>query len=589
MRRILIILLAWMSILPVWSQTIAIKPIWVDGVSNEWPNQISQTWSNHELAQGALDEAVKEMRGKGFLLASADSIWMDTTTLNVKLYTGYHYNWANLRIEGIPEGWFDEGELSSTSRRKKARPSVETASTINTILNRGENLGHPFISVHFDSIQVREDTLMGILRVDPNAQFVMDTIELKGDAKVSKAFLYSYLNFKPGDLYRESVMKRVTEKLRKLPYVQPGIRTSVYFVQNKARLVLELKSRKTDQVDGIIGFAPNASASDQLLITGEANIDLKNLFQRGIAYNMHWKSFQERSQQLRLGGMYPFILQSSLGADVGLEYVKYDTLFFNLKSVVGSRFYINGTDYIKFYYQNQNTSLISVDTTQIRSLQRIPDSNPVRIRSYGVESSIQRLDYPVNPRRGFQVILNGNVGNRTILKDFRIEEVRFNSSEGYSYSVYDSIDLKTRQGELKYNLQFFLPIGKSSTIVPSITGQHLLTSTIFFNDLYRFGGTKSLRGFNEESILSSSFTILALEYRYLFSTNAYFQLFGNVARTENRANGLQKLDYPYGFGAGVNLEVNSGILTLAYALGAEQGNPVKTSTAKIHFGIINYL
>ena len=160
-----------------------------------------------------------------------------------------------------------------------------------------------------------------------------------------------------------------------------------------------------------------------------------------------------------------------------------------------------------------------------------------------------------------------------------------------TYTVYDSIELKSLQAEFNYDLSLFFPLGKKSTAVGLISGKQLITETVFVNDLFRFGGTRSLRGFNEESLLANSYTMIGLEYRYLLGENAFFQLFANAAYTENKSDPELGLvtDFPYGFGAGVHLDVNSGILTLAYALGSEQGNGIKFNQAKIHFGIVNYL
>ena len=182
-------------------------------------------------------------------------------------------------------------------------------------------------------------------------------------------------------------------------------------------------------------------------------------------------------------------------------------------------------------------------------------------------------------------------GTRNIQKDIRIEQVLFTDAENNQYTVYDSVNLRTVQAELKYDLMFYLPLGKKSTIVPGISGKQLFAENIFVNDLYRFGGTRSLRGFNEEALQSSNYTMVSLEYRYILGGNAFFQLFANAAYMENNSSSptAVRSDIPYGFGAGVHLDVNSGILSLAYALGSEQGNPIRFSLAKIHFGIINYL
>jgi hemolysin activation/secretion protein len=111
---------------------------------------------------------------------------------------------------------------------------------------------------------------------------------------------------------------------------------------------------------------------------------------------------------------------------------------------------------------------------------------------------------------------------------------------------------------------------------------------LFFNDLYRIGGLKTLKGFDEQSIFADAFSIATLEMRYLFQQNSNFLLFFNGAWYQNTAASVRQSDLPYGFGAGMNLETGAGVLSLYYAVGSEKGNPPQWRSAKLHFGLVNY-
>jgi hemolysin activation/secretion protein len=108
--------------------------------------------------------------------------------------------------------------------------------------------------------------------------------------------------------------------------------------------------------------------------------------------------------------------------------------------------------------------------------------------------------------------------------------------------------------------------------------------------LYRVGGLKTLRGFDEESILASSYYIFTLEYRYLLEENSYLYFFGDGAYTENLSISYtgDRYDTPYGFGAGISFETKAGIFSINYALGSQYGNPIDVRAGKVHFGIVNY-
>lgn len=137
-------------------------------------------------------------------------------------------------------------------------------------------------------------------------------------------------------------------------------------------------------------------------------------------------------------------------------------------------------------------------------------------------------------------------------------------------------------------IEKYTQIGKISTIKTSAQSEGIYSPTIFFNELIRFGGVYSLRGFNEQSLFASNYTMVTLEYRYLLSQNANIFAFWNGAYYEDKSmiRTNTKHDFPFGFGFGANLETGVGVLTLAYALGRENQNPIKFQSGKFHFGLI---
>lgn len=540
----------------------------------------------------ALRNLVSNARKKGHLSASVDYQSTDSLQTKALFRMGPQYRWVKLRTTTEVDDWLFEIGIQPKTFQNRVLNPVQFEATASKLLKYAENHGYPFANLRLDSAAI--DSARGItarLHIDRNRYFTFDSITISGTARLSSNFLHQYLGFKPGDAYSEKLARKIDSRLAKLPYVSVTANSKIYFVSNSVRVSVSLNHKKTDQIDGIVGFAPNSTSDNTLLITGEANIDLKNLLRRGIGYSLHWRSFAKQSQQLRMEGQLPYILRSTLGVDGVFDYVKFDTQFFTLKTGLGLKYLFEGTDYVKAYIENHQSALIEVDTSTIRQTKSLPSTNPVTSRSYGLQFVKQALDVPYNPRKGYQISLDGNVGTRTIQKDIRIEQVLFSDGADGFYTVYDSVELKTLQAQLSYDLAYFFPIGKKSTVVPLVSGRHLFADNIFANDLFRFGGTRTLRGFNEQSLQASSYTMFGLEYRYILGGNAFFQLFGNLAYIEDKSDPAValKTDLPYGFGAGVHLEVNSGILTLAYALGSEQGNKIQFSQAKIHFGIINYL
>ena len=109
---------------------------------------------------------------------------------------------------------------------------------------------------------------------------------------------------------------------------------------------------------------------------------------------------------------------------------------------------------------------------------------------------------------------------------------------------------------------------------------------LFTNELYRIGGLKTLRGFNEQSIYASSYGIGTLEYRYMIGSYDYLTLFSDVAYVENNSANFTSTLFT-GIGAGINFQTRGGIFSLFFALGKDDQNPFDFRTSKIHFGYVN--
>jgi hypothetical protein len=92
-------------------------------------------------------------------------------------------------------------------------------------------------------------------------------------------------------------------------------------------------------------------------------------------------------------------------------------------------------------------------------------------------------------------------------------------------------------------------------------------------------GNSFERGFNEESILASTFSIVNLEYRYLLEENSFLFAFFNGAYYENKAVNRNIVDRPFGFGTGMSFETKAGIFSISYALGKQFDNPIEFRSA----------
>jgi hemolysin activation/secretion protein len=154
------------------------------------------------------------------------------------------------------------------------------------------------------------------------------------------------------------------------------------------------------------------------------------------------------------------------------------------------------------------------------------------------------------------VALNSEIGTRN-LKDTKEDQVKILTTVNHIFNL---------------NL-------KNSIYVQNDTGI-LLSDSFLTNELLRFGGINSIRGFNENSIYATLLTVFNTEYRYQFNQGLYLNSIIDIGYFENDAISLKEKLYSYGIGLG--LQTKAGLLKLNIANGNTENQSFNFSNTKIH-------
>ena len=522
-----------------------------------------------------LNKLTATLFDEGYLAASVDSIFGNKDTLYAWLSTGVEYQWMNLKNGNIDEGLLTEaGFREKLYDNKPIKPS--SISKLNQkILGYCENRGYPFASLQYKDFSFTDNLVSANLFLDTERKITVDSVIVRGGSKLSKTYLYNYLSIKPGDLYNESIIRKIPSRIKELPMVTETKPFSVAFTEESARVILQLEDKKSSQIDGIIGILPDNGNTGKVQVTGDLRIRLLSSFGQGELFDLNWKQPQAKTQDLKVRLNYPFIFSTPFGIDLNLGLYKKDTSYLEVILGAGVQFLLKGGNYLKVFVNDKKSSLLS--TTVYENLTVLPPFADVRITSYGLGYKSTKLDYRLNPRKGYSMELSAGVGNKNIEKNGRLQP-----------EVYDSLDLKSVQYNGEGIIDFYFPVFSRSVINVGFLTAGISGDNIFDNELYRFGGLKTLRGFDEESITTSFFTMGRMEFRYILEQNSFLFVFINGAWYERNTRNEYISDTPLGFGAGITFETKLGIFSFNYALGKEFDNPVRFKAAKIHFGLINY-
>ncbi|MCK4569933.1 MAG: BamA/TamA family outer membrane protein, partial [Bacteroidales bacterium] len=510
-------------------------------------------------AQQELNKVLHYFIDKGYITASMDSIYEDSSSISGWLYTGDVYHMSVIRPGNAPGVILSQSGYKEKLYSSKPFNINEIYELTEDILSYCENNGYPFASVSLDSVCIHDDkSISASLNLKLMQQVIIDTIIVKGNSKLHRKFIRNYFNIKQGDLYDESRIIKIEAKLQDLPFISVIKPHEVVFIDDKARLILYIDKKRASQFDGILGIAPNDDVSGKLLLTGDIKLKLLSAFNRGELIDFNWRKLEAKSQDLNFHFNFPFLFNTPFGLDYRLHLFKKDTSYLNLTNNLGIQVMFSGYNYVKAFYENLQSNLLS--TAGLEFATSLPEYADITTSLYGLGLEYSKLDYRFNPQKGYHIDLSGAIGSKKIRKNSNVNQ-----------ALYDSIPLNSTLYRLQLNAALYVPLFRSSTLLIGNKSGFLENKNLFDNELFRIGGLKTLRGFDEESITASIYSIFTLEFRYLFDVNSFFHVFFDGAYYEHNANSGYLKDTPYGFGAGVNFETRAGIFALSYALGSRDG------------------
>jgi hemolysin activation/secretion protein len=275
--------------------------------------------------------------------------------------------------------------------------------------------------------------------------------------------------------------------------------------------------------------------------------------------------------------------------DFQFSLYKRDTSYIDLDYSIGARYFISAQNELRFYIRNISSNLLGVDTNTIIRTKMLPSTLDVRQNLLGVEYNLEKTNYRFNPRSGFRLNTNLSGGRKRIKKNNTITNLADADDPDFRFEdLYNERPDKSFQYNIRLGGAFFIPIFEQSTIMLGLQSGWMGSDDILFeNELARIGGTKLLRGFNQESFQVSLYSIFTAEYRILFNQNSNLFVFTDWGYIEKNTETDKFSDRPLGLGVGMNLETKIGIFGISYAIGKQKNSALDFGEGKIHFGMVS--
>jgi hemolysin activation/secretion protein len=109
---------------------------------------------------------------------------------------------------------------------------------------------------------------------------------------------------------------------------------------------------------------------------------------------------------------------------------------------------------------------------------------------------------------------------------------------------------------------------------------YLQSANYIINELKRYGGINSIRGFNENSLQGNTFNSILTEYRYILAPSLYIHSIIDYAHIQD--NTSKSKENLVGLGIGFGLLTKNGLFNIVYANGSTKEQNAKLSNSIVH-------
>ncbi|MDA9161421.1 hypothetical protein N9O13_03420 [Crocinitomicaceae bacterium] len=426
--------------------------------------------------------------------------------------------------------------------------------------NKYLNSGYPFVNVQLINSSINDRQISATLQVVKGNYSVLKEIHIKGDSSISNNTIQSIIGMTIGGVYNESIIAQIDEKISQNNFINTMKSSEILYTNEGHELFLYLKSDRVSFLRGAVGLQPDP-VSQKMALTGEINLKLENTLKKGELFKLNWRSIKPQTQRLNINFNYPFLFQSPFGIASNFLLYKRDSTFLDLNAEFNVSYRLDNGILFRAHYRYINSSLLSGASNSIE----FESLSSYRTNSYGLSIEKKEIDNIMNPSKGREFASKIYLGQRKLTSD--------------------SLSNTTFSGHLNY--REYIPLFKRHVIVFAGVFDFYSSPVIYQNELFRFGGLNTLRGFNEEELFASVKAQATIEYRFLLDKSSNVFVFFDQCMYENSALDYVK-DQPFGFGGGISFGSKIGVFNITYALGKKFSNPIDFRSSKIHFGYTAY-
>ena len=499
----------------------------------------------------SVDDSINSLKEKGYIDASVKRfVKIDSLNYRIELNKGLKLKYVEItNIENLEDGIQSIIKKNSKNGLIKFEKLEEL---VDFSIKYFSNKGYPFANLKLDKVgKVDSLTLKSELLIDLGSKREITKVVVKGYENFPKKFIKNLLGLKSGSELKIDEIRNQMSLINRTNFARSVKDPEILFTDDSTEVFLYLKKVKKNTFDGFIGFTTNEE-NGKLEIQGYAKINLINTFNQGEEIKIDFLSEDSQDRFLNSQLRLPFIFNSPLSLNTGLKLIQKDSIY-------NSRDFFVDIDLSKKQFRG------GLGYEKTESVNEIPFQN--------VEAFKKN-------------IINLFIGYELLDPDDLFEFYKFRFFLKAGIGEKNQMDEKNKVGKFKIEVTKKFEISEKFKINSRFLSEKLDSQNLVTNELLRFGGIESIRGFDQNSIFTNNYKLLNTSVNFYLNDTIYIYTLFDVANYQNTILSID--EFIYSGGLGFSSRTKNGLISVNYAKGTTWGNSFNLKNAKLSVSFVTF-
>lgn len=509
-------------------------------------NKRVKIFDNYKDLVLSVEDTLISLKKRGNLEAEVKSFIM-VDSLNYEVQINKNQKIKYVKISNLSD--LDNDVLNILNIYKLENGLVkfeEIDEILSEISKKLSRKGFPFATLAFKNHDlITSLTLESDLLIDYGDKRFLDKVVVKGYEDFPKNFKKNIFKLKKDKLLDLEQALDKSKLINRTKFARNSRDPEILFTKDSTSLFLYLEKIRKNSFDGFISFDTDEN-SGKINIQGYAKISLNNTFNAGENINFDFNAQKNRDRSLKSNINIPYFLGSAFNVNYTLNLIQKDSTYTSNENIIDIDVNLNKTKLGLGFQKNKSDS--GIETENIKSF----DSKLFNVFSE------------------YLIIDEGDKFNPEFFK----------LSLRYGLGKKEQLNNITSISKYKLEISKKFNISKRFKFQPLIIKEKINSKNLVNNELLRFGGGNSIRGFDDNSIFSDSYTLLKTNLNYYLNDTIYIYTIFDIANYTDNILNIEKDIYSGGFGFSTLTE--NGLISVNYSKGNNWGNSFNLKNAKIN-------